>query len=218
MNAVTLRFGLNELDCASRRLWRDGGEVHLSTKAFDLLTLLVERRPAAVHKSEIKERLWPDTFVSATNLPTLIAEIREALGDDVRQAQFIRTVHGFGYAFSGDAIAAVTTLPSAPIEPELAWLVGQRSRIGLRRGENVLGREGNDVIALLSPTVSRRHVRFVLSGEQATIEDLGSKNGTYVNDTRITSATPLADGDVVRVGSLVFTIRFARPGTSTQTL
>src|SRR5437868_697806 len=89
MNAVTLRFGLNELDCASRRLWRDRCEVHLSTKAFDLLTLLVERRPAAVHKSEIKERLWPDTFVSATNLPTLIAEIREALGDDVRQAQFI---------------------------------------------------------------------------------------------------------------------------------
>jgi DNA-binding winged helix-turn-helix (wHTH) protein len=215
---MKLRFGLNELDCASRRLWRDGREVHLSTKAFDLLTLLVERRPAAVRKSEIKDRLWPDTFVSATNLPTLIAEIRGALGDDVRQPQFIRTVHRFGYAFSADAIVAVAAGAAAAIEPEPAWLVGPMSRIALRRGENVLGREGDDVIALLSPTVSRRHVRLVLSGDQATIEDLGSKNGTYVNDIRITSPTLIADGDVVRFGSLVFTIRFDRPGTSTQTL
>ena len=95
---MKLHFANNQLDCASRQLWHDGREVRLSTKAFDLLALLAERRPAAVPKSDIKDRLWPETFVSDTNLPTLIAEVRDALGDDARQGQFIRTVHGFGYA------------------------------------------------------------------------------------------------------------------------
>jgi DNA-binding winged helix-turn-helix (wHTH) protein len=215
---VKLRFGTNELDCASRRLWRDGREVHVSTKAFDLLVLLVERRPAAVRKSEIKERLWPETFVSETNLPTLIAEIRDALGEHARHAQFIRTVHGFGYSFCAEAVAAVSAGAAADNDRGLAWLVGPTSRITLRSGENLLGRDGDDVVALLSPTVSRRHARIILSAGKATIEDLGSKNGTYVNDARVTSPIMIADGDVVRIGSLVFTIRFPRPGASTQTL
>ncbi len=213
---MKLHFGKNELDCASRRLWHDGREMRLSTKAFDLLALLAERRPAAVRKSDIKDRLWPETFVSETNLPTLIAEIRDALGDDARQGQCIRTVHGFGYAFIAEAL--VVSAGSAPDDIPPAWLVGLTARITLARGENVLGREGDDVVELHSPTVSRRHARVTLSPDRATLEDLGSKNGTYVNESRVTSPVPLSDGDVVRVGSLVFTIRFARPGTSTQTM
>ena len=213
---LKLHFGNNELDCASRRLWHDGREVRLSTKAFDLLALLAERRPAAVRKSEIKDRLWPETFVSETNLPTLIAEIRDALGDDARQGQFIRTVHGFGYAFSAEAL--VVSGGGAAGDSSPAWLVGLTARITLARGENVLGREGDDVVELHSPTVSRRHARVTLSPDRATLEDLGSKNGTYVNESRVTSPVLISDGDVVRVGSLVFTIRFARPGNSTQTM
>ena len=212
---MKLRFGTNELDCASRQLWHDGREVRLSTKAFDLLTLLAERRPAAVRKAEIKDRLWPETFVSEANLPTLIAEIRDALGDDARQGQFVRTVHGFGYAFSAEALVLDA---GASGDSTLAWLVGLTTRITLAGGETVLGREGDGVVALDSPTISRRHARLRLSLDRATLEDLGSKNGTYVNESRVTSPVLIADGDVVRVGSLVFTIRFARPGTSTQTM
>jgi DNA-binding winged helix-turn-helix (wHTH) protein len=212
---LKLRFGNNELDCASRQLWHDGHEVRLSTKAHDLLVLLVERRPAAVQKSEIKDRLWPKTFVSDTNLPTLIAEIRDALGDDARRGQFVRTVHGFGYAFSAEAFV----LEAGGADGEApAWFVGPTSRIALAQGENVIGREGEDVLALHSSTVSRRHARVTVSANEATLEDLGSKNGTYVNESRVTSPVLISDGDVVRVGSLVFTIRFARPGTSTQTM
>jgi DNA-binding winged helix-turn-helix (wHTH) protein len=213
---LKLRFGNNELDCASRQVWHDGREVRLSTKAFDLLTLLAERRPGAVRKSEIKDRLWPETFVSETNLPTLIAEIRDALGDDARQGLFVRTVHGFGYAFSAEALVMSTDDAAGDSAP--AWLVGPTARITLARGENVLGREGDDVVELHSPTVSRRHARVTLSPDRATLEDLGSKNGTYVNESRVTSPVLISDGDVVRVGSLVFTIRFARPGMSTQTM
>jgi len=213
---LRLRFGNNELDCASRRLWHDGGEVHVSTKAFDLLALLVERRPAVVRKSEIKDRLWPDTFVSETNLPTLVSEIRDALGDDARQGRCVRTVHGFGYAFSAEAF--VLAAGDADGHDAPAWLVGPTARIALARGENVLGRDGEDVVALHSPTVSRRHARVTVSPDGAILEDLDSKNGTYVNESRVASPVPITDGDVVRVGSLVFTIRFARPGTSTQTM
>ena len=60
------------------------------------------RRPAAVSKAEIQEHLWPDTFVSEANIPTLVAEIRDAIDDDARQPRFIRTVFGFGYGFCGD--------------------------------------------------------------------------------------------------------------------
>jgi pSer/pThr/pTyr-binding forkhead associated (FHA) protein len=50
------------------------------------------------------------------------------------------------------------------------------------------------------------------------VEDLGSKNGTYVNDRRVTSPTPVADGNQVRIGSLLFTFRLPRPAGSTETL
>ena len=212
---VRLRFGNNELDAASRLLWHDGREARLSTKAFDLLVLLVERRPEVVRKPEIKERLWPETFVSETNLPTLVGEIRDALGDDAREGRFVRTVHGVGYAFSAEVL--VQGAVGADGESAPAWLVGT-TRITLARGENVLGREGTDVIPLHSPTVSRRHARVTVSAGEAIVEDLDSKNGTYVNQSRVTAPVHVRDGDAVRLGSLTFAIRFARAGTSTQTI
>jgi DNA-binding winged helix-turn-helix (wHTH) protein len=209
------RFGDVELDAASRQVWRAGREVHLSPKAFELLALLVERRPAAVPKSEIRQRLWHDTFVSDTNLPTLIAEIRDAIGDDARHPQFVRTVHRFGYAFQGEITERVERRAD---DSATAWLIGATSQIGLVQGDNVLGREGAGIVALDSPTISRRHAKITIGLDTATVEDLGSKNGTFVNDTPITSAVKVVDGDAVRVGSLVFTFRFARPGSSTQTI
>jgi len=213
---MRVRFGDVELDTDSRQLWRAGSEVHLSTKAFDLLALLIARRPAAVPKSDIHQHLWRNTFVSDTNLPTLIAEIRDAIGEDARRARFVRTVHRIGYAFQGDT--GEPTERSTDISTKVAWLIGATTQIGLAHGENVLGREGAGVLALDSPTISRRHAKLTIGLDAASVEDLGSKNGTYVNDTPITSAVKVVDGDAVRVGSLVFTFRFARPGSSTQTI
>jgi DNA-binding winged helix-turn-helix (wHTH) protein len=58
--------------------------VHLSTKAFDLLALLVVHRTRVLSKNETAGAAWPETFVVETNLASLIAEIREALNDDAR--------------------------------------------------------------------------------------------------------------------------------------
>ena len=79
---TTVRFDRFLLDGAGRRLLRDGADVHLTPKAFELLQLLIDRRPAAVAKNAIMEALWPSTFVLEANVANLIAEIRVALGDD----------------------------------------------------------------------------------------------------------------------------------------
>ncbi len=199
-------------DAETRQLWRGGREVHLSPKAFDLLALLVARRPAAVSKIAIRELLWPDTFVSETNLPALVAEIRAALGDDAREPRFVRTLHRIGYAFHGQPSveAAGTAQPSA-------WLVGGSTRIPLRAGENILGREGSGVIVLDCEMVSRRHARVMIDEGGAWIEDLGSKNGTYVNERRVAARVTLSDGARVCAGSLMFTFRAASPAGETLT-
>ena len=73
---MVVRFGPFTLDDGARTLHRRTGALHLSPKAFDLLTLLVRRRPDAIAKAEFHQYLWPDTFVSDGNVAVLIAEIR----------------------------------------------------------------------------------------------------------------------------------------------
>src|SRR5262245_9249814 len=94
------RFGSFELDTAQRQLRRDGRDVHVTPKAFDLLTLLVDAAPRVVRKTEIHERLWPNTFVADATLTGLIKELRRALDDRDSEAPLIRTAHRVGYAFS----------------------------------------------------------------------------------------------------------------------
>lgn len=98
---MKIRFGECVLDTDGRVLLRDGQPVHLTPKAYQLLGFLLEVRPRAVPKSELQEKLWPSTFVSDGSLATLIKEARIALGEDARHPAYIRTVHGYGYAFAG---------------------------------------------------------------------------------------------------------------------
>ena len=108
---------------------RDSRDASLSPKAFDLLVLLVENRPRALTKSELHERLWPDTFVVDANLSNLVAELRKALEDDAREPRFVRTVHRHGYAFAADVAEAQPT--QATRSRPAAWsgkVGGSRSR------------------------------------------------------------------------------------------
>jgi DNA-binding winged helix-turn-helix (wHTH) protein len=213
---MALRFGDVTFDPDSRRVWCAKNEVRLSTKAFDLLALLIDQRPRVVSKAEIRERLWPGTFVSDSSLPSLVSEVREAIADRRRKPPLLRTLHGVGYAFQGqdEAVDEGALVPEVPN----GWLVGDVAEIALTAGDNVLGREGPGIILLKSSTVSRRHARIKIEGDRAVVEDLGSKNGTYVNDRRVTSPTPVVDGNQVRIGSLLFTFRLPQPAGSTETL
>jgi hypothetical protein len=164
-----------------------------------------------VSKQDLQAHLWPDTFVTEANLPSLVAEIRDALGDDARQPRYIATLHGFGYAFRG--LAA----PEAAPRMADCWLVGVNAEVRLAYGENTIGRDGLGGATLDSPTVSRHHARIVVAGRTATIEDLGSKNGTFVNNEAVVSPRALADGDQIRIGSFLLTFRQTLSRTSTLT-
>ena len=194
-------------DAARRRVWRDGRECELTRKAFNLLTVLLEQRPEAVSKTDIHARLWPDTFVSEVTLHSLMSELRRALGDDAEGPRLIRTVHGFGYAFVGP-IEAPEKGPAAP-RPVRGWLISQTGRVKLFDGDNLLGRDLDDVIDVPSPTVSRHHATIRFEAD-AWLEDLGSKNGTFVGDVRVTKPVRLADGDRVRLGAVLLTFRLHR--------
>ncbi len=204
---MRLRLGDVVFDSATRQLLRGRSEVPLSPKAFELLRLLIAARPRALAKAELQEQLWPDLFVSETNLASLVAEIRKALGDDAQRPRFVRTAHRFGYAFCGDVVKAIDEVAVEPAP--VCWLIKDRRRLALDAGENILGREPNSVIALDSHTVSRRHARITVSPRGAVLEDLRSKNGTFLRDTRITTPTALADGDQIRVGAVVMHFRIA---------
>lgn len=207
---MSLRFDRFLVDLAGRRLLRDGAHIHLTPKAFELLLLLVDRRPAAVAKNAILEALWPGTFVLEANVANLVAEIRAALGDDSAHPKFVRTVPRFGYAFSGDvtvtsAAPAVAAAPSAqPLSP--IALVGANGRLALPEGSTILGREGVAADLLNSPLVSRRHARVDVQGGRVFIEDLGSKNGCTVDGARISGRVSLVSGASIGIGPLLLTL------------
>ena len=217
LGQLPLRFGEFALNMDLRQLRGPSGELHLSPKAFDLLVLLVTNRARVLSKTELLERLWPETYVAETNLASLIAEIREALNDDAKSPRFVRTAHRVGYAFCGTVVDEVDEL-AALSSAILCWLLKDGRRIPLRPGENILGREVDGTISLDSPSVSRRHARILVSEHYATLEDLGSKNGTYLRGEPVSAAIQLSDGDEVRLGSVVLHFRQQSGPRSTLTL
>ena len=190
--------------------------MHLSGKAFELLVMLACARPKALSKKELHEALWPSTFVSEANLSNLVAEIRTALGDSARAPVFVRTVHRFGYAFCGDASALPQDHRPTSDQP-VCWLEWGRARFPLSVGEHVIGRDEDADITIEASTVSRRHAQVVVTMNRAVLHDLGSKNGTFRGDQQVTSPTPLADGDALRIGTVLVTFHMRSPVGTTLT-
>ena len=214
---MTIRFGPFSLDLDTRLLTEGTREVHLTPKAFDLLVLLLEERPKLLSKITLQERLWPDTFVAEANVSNLVAELRAALSERARAPLYIRTAHGFGYAFSG----AATTEPAgaaAVTGPVACWLEWNRRRFPLALGAHVIGRDPDADVCLDHSTVSRRHARLVVTRGSAVLEDFASKNGTFRGRDRVVSPTGLADGDEIRVGDVTVTFHLHIPAESTVTL
>ena len=188
---MPLRFGAFTFDARRRELRRDGELLPLSPKAFRLLEMLTEARPNPVAHETLYQRLWPDVVVAPGNLHGLVSEIRSALddGDHV----IVRTVHRVGYAFAG--IGAVEETARFSI------LLGDEE-IPLRSGENGIGRDPRDTIVIHSPDVSRHHARLIVTGSGITLEDLGSKNGTYIGTRRVTGPVAVAPGDEILIGTI----------------
>ena len=212
---MLVTFGDFVLDRGARQLRRGEEALHLEPKAFELLDLLVGRRPEVLSKQDIRDRLWPNTFVSESSLTGLVGQIRQALGDDPKRPRFVRTVHTVGYAFSGEA--AETTSASVQRARPAARVIWGKWVLPLKDGENVFGRDEGAHVRIDSPGISRRHARIVIHEGRATLEDLGSKNGTFLGDRRLEAPAGLEDGDAFRLGRESFVFRTFAPDSATRT-
>ncbi len=212
---MRVRFGEFVLDRATRQLSKSGKVLPLQPKAYELLDLLISSRPAAVSKQEIKDQLWPDTFISESHLSSLAARVRRALDAGAGRRAFLRTVHGFGYAFEADAVEAESTRWPERAGAQIEW---ERGVLQLMEGVNVIGRGEEVAVRIDVDGVSRRHARIVADGGRFTLEDLGSKNGTYLRERRLEGPATLEDGDAFRLGRtmLVFSVRRDRGTTLTE--
>ena len=204
---MRLDLGPVTLDTDRHQVLRGDEPLHLTKKAFQLLELLVENRPRALSKEDIQNALWPKTFVSDSSLTTLVNEIRTLLSETAREPHLIRTVHGYGYAFEG-------TVPPPPSASGCRLVWGEREVL-LDEGENILGRDPEARGSIPDASLSRRHARITVRGDVATIEDLASKNGTFLGDERVTGSVPLSDGDTIRLG--LVRLVFRAPGSFSTT-
>jgi len=212
---MRFKFDRFVIDAGRRIVWRDDQEIHVAPKTLDFLLSLLSRAPNAVSKAELMTTLWPDTHISEATLTGVVADAREALGDDGRAPRIIRTLHRFGYAFAGEIEREVSVHSD---EPVLGWLIADTWRLPLRTGETILGREGEGVVPLPSPSVSRQHAAVIIEGTAARLRDLGSKNGTFVDELRVEGPMALRDGAQLRFGTLQVTYRAAQQTSSTETI
>ena len=214
---MRVRFGTFVLDSETRELLR--GDVPVPS--------LPKRSSCCACSSPTGRRRWPratcrsvcgpTTFVVEKNLANLIGEIRDALGDDPSSPRFIRTVHRFGYAFR-ETISRTESGTGASRAGEVSFLLKWvNGRVSLDEGGHTLGRDPDVEILLDSPGVSRRHALLTISAGSATIEDLGSKNGTFVGDQRVDGSRSLCDGDTITVGSVKLTLSVLHAPRSTET-
>ena len=212
---MRMAFDRFVLDTGTRELCREGRVLDLTPKAFELLAILIANRPRVVTKTELQEQLWPDRFVVDKNLANLVSEVRDALGDDPSTPRFIRTAHRIGYAFSHRDGRTAPGQPPANPDGRIVRLSWNDQRLTLTDGEYVVGRDPDADVYVDSPSVSRRHALIRISEAGATIEDLGSRNGTYIGDRRIDQPGTIRNGDAVRVGSTVLTFRIlVAPGST----
>lgn len=217
---MAYRFGPFLYDAASRGLLRSGEEIPLTHKSRELLLLFLHNPGRLLTREEITEKVWPDLAVTDDAIRFQIAELRKALGGEGEA--FIRTIRGEGYRWetsvkpAADRPVRSAASADSPRPAHRFRLVLETREVQLMEGENVIGRDPDAALWVDHPSVSRRHARIVVGGDTATLEDLESKNGTFLNGKRIEKRTALADGDELRIGPETMVLR-ELSAASTQT-
>jgi DNA-binding winged helix-turn-helix (wHTH) protein len=209
---MKLSFEDCNLDFSARQLWRNGKVVPLEPKMYELLNVLIKRRPSVVTNNELDEILWPQVYVARTSLTRLVSELRTVLGDTPHDSRIIRTAYKTGYAFCAE-VQSLSILPTSG--PALISLQWKDRSIPLSDGEHIAGRGAECSVIIDASTVSRRHALISVTLGTATIEDLSSTNGTFVNETRITRPTSVANGNRIALGDEVLMVRANSPSKTT---
>jgi adenylate cyclase len=106
------QFGLFQLDAREHRLLRDGVEVPLQPKAFEILCVLVGHAGRLLTKEELLRQVWPDSVVEENNLNKNISLLRKILSEDAKGKSCIETVPRVGYRFMGNVTLPESSAPS----------------------------------------------------------------------------------------------------------
>jgi DNA-binding response OmpR family regulator len=103
-----------DVDLAARRVWRDGVEIRMSNKEFDLLSYLIARAGTVVTREELMREVWQTTFwTSAKTIDVHLGWVRRKLGDDTRRPTLITTIRGQGLRFEVSPPVYVDQQPAA---------------------------------------------------------------------------------------------------------
>jgi len=199
------------------RITRDDREVRLRPRAMDVLTVLALSSGKLVTKNELIDKVWRTEHVGDHALTQVIAELRAALGDDARNPSFIENIPRRGYRL----VASVIPIAESSVSPRGATmpfkLESDDGTHTLLQGSTVIGRTEDADICIDKTEVSRCHAMVTVQGTTAIIEDLGSKNGTFVNGHQVAGPTPLSNGDEIWIGRSVARMRFLIEGEPTKT-
>lgn len=210
---MKVRFGPFTLDSGRQQVLEGARALPLSPKAFAVLELLLAHRPDVVDKETLLKRVWFGAHVTDASLSMVIAEIRKALADSAESPRYIRTAHRRGYAFCGEAAGDARR----PARQAPCWMIVNGARVVLDDGSHTVGRDPTSEIWLDVPSVSWRHALIVVDGRAASVEDLGSTNGTLVRGRRIDGPTPLRHGDDLAFGDVRATFGAAPEAAAART-
>ena len=185
------------LDLTAGDLRRGDTPLEPRPQIYALLAHLVVNRGRLVSKEELIDTVWNGAHVTDSSVNRAVAELRDLLDDDPREPRRIQTVPRRGYRFIGD-VREVDNAFAA--EMSSFSVIHEGRAIPLVVGVNLVGRVPDCQVQVIGTSVSREHARITVSPAGAVIEDLGSTNGTFVGDRRVSEPTPLRDGDAIRIG------------------
>jgi len=111
------RFDGHELDPRARRLTRDGAEIGVEPRVFDVIVYLVEQRRRAVGRDELIAAVWGRLDSSDATLAQAVLKARRLFGDDGNAQRTIRTVARFGYQWIAATDEVVTCAETPEAEP-----------------------------------------------------------------------------------------------------
>jgi DNA-binding winged helix-turn-helix (wHTH) protein len=215
---MAYRFGPFVYDSVRHELVRGRGEIPLTRKSRELLLLFLRNPGRLLGRQEIVDRVWGGTAVTDDAVRFQVTDLRKALAED--GGNFIRTIRGEGYrweepvrAASDRRVRPMKSDAATKPEPRFRLVLGSHE-VQLLPGENVVGRDPDAALWIDHPGVSRRHARILVAGGKATLEDLGSKNGTFLGGEKLTGRVALADRDEIRIGPETIVFRMVSPGTT----
>jgi len=207
--AAGMSFRLGEwlVEPSLNRLSNGDTTIQIELRVMAVLLCLAQHAGEVVTRRRLVDSVWDDGFVADNTITHAVAELRKAFGDDHRDPRFIETIHRRGYRLIAPVHIneALSVMSSAPYLSFLA--VARGLEIPLNEGENLIGRAPDAAVTIPSMKVSRHHARITVVHDTASLADLGSKNGTFLNGTRIQQPVPLDGGDLIGVGCETETIR-----------